>query len=71
MHRLIFIPTVKILDNDNAWLDVHGATLVTTNKDITKDEAIDRIKHVYPEAADGVFQILKPDDFKSDSCIAL
>ena len=61
----------KDLDDDNAWLDVHGATLVAIYKDITKDEVVDRIKHVYPEAADGVFQILKPDDFKSDSCIDL
>ena len=61
----------KDLDDDIAWLDVHGATLVAIYKDITKDEVVDRIKHVYPEAADGVFQILKPDDFKSDSCIDL
>lgn len=64
-------PYSKDLEDDNAWLDVHGATLVAIYRDMTKGEVVDRIKHVYPEAADGVFQILKPDDFKSDSCIDL
>lgn len=64
-------PYSKDLEDDNAWLDVQGATLVAIYRDMTKGEVVDRIKHVYPEAADGVFQILKPDDFKSDSCIDL
>ena len=34
----------KDLDDDNAWLDVHGATLVAIYKDITKDEVVDDFK---------------------------
>ena len=64
-------PYSKDLDDDNAWLDVHGATLVAIYRDMTKAEVVDRIKHVYPEAAVGVFQILKPDDFKSDKSVVL
>lgn len=64
-------PYSKDLDDDNAWLDVHGATLVAIYKDITKDEVVDRINHTYPEAADGVFQILTPEDFKSNTSIVL
>lgn len=64
-------PYSKDLDDDNAWLDVHGATLVAIYRDMTKGEVVDRIKHIYPEAAVGVFQILKPDDFKSDKSVVL
>ena len=64
-------PYSKDLDDDNAWLDIHGATLVAIYRDMTKGEVVDRIKHDYPEDADGVFQILKPDDFKSDKSIVL